>query len=91
MVRGPFAPTLLSVSLAFPTDRAAPAVADEACSELTSGCYVTDGAGLYRTLGQTADADERLVCVEDCVSLEILLVPLDTVLSLDRVARAHSG
>jgi hypothetical protein len=90
MVWAAGAPTLLSVSVAFPTDRTAPATIDEACGELTSGCYVTDGTGLYRTLGQTADADEQLVCVEDCVSLEVLLVPLDTVLSLDRVARAQS-
>ena len=86
MVRGAAALTLISVSIVFPTD----ATIDEAFDELTSGCYVTDGEGLYRTLGRTADPDERLVCVEDCVSLEVLLVPLATVLSLDRVARAQS-
>jgi len=91
MARAPGGPTLLIVSVAFPTDRTEPASTDEVVGELTSGCYVTDGAGLYRTLGRTADADERLVCVEDCVSLEVLLVPLDTVLSLDRVARAQSS
>ncbi len=86
MVQAAGGPTLPFVSIAV----TATATIEETLRELTSGCYVTDGEGLYRTLGRTADPDERLVCVEDCVSLEILLIPLDTVLSLDRVARAQS-
>ena len=50
--------------------------------DLTAGCYLTDEAGLYRTFGRTGDEREQLVCVEDCASLEILLIPLDTVLAL---------
>jgi hypothetical protein len=75
------------MSIAF---RAAPASIDDVFGDVTTACYLTDGEGLYRTLGRTADIDERLVCVEDCVTLQVLLVPLDTVLGLAPVARAET-
>jgi hypothetical protein len=59
--------------------------------DVTADFYLTDGEGLYRTLGQTADENERLVCVEDCVTLDVLLVPLATVLALRPVVSASSG
>jgi hypothetical protein len=77
------------MSVAFPVHQAMPRAID-ALGDVTSDCYVTDGEGLYRTLGRTADAAERLVCLEDCMTLEVLLVPLDTVLSLERVTRAQA-
>lgn len=65
--------------------------AEQAELDMTSACYVTDGEVLYRTLGRTADEIDRLVCVEDCMSLEVLLVPLDTVLALRLVARGDAS
>ena len=59
--------------------------------DVTAGCYLTDEAGLYRSFGRTADEQERLVCLEDCASLEILLIPLDTVLALRLVTPASSS
>jgi hypothetical protein len=78
----------MTVALAFspPRSNAAPVEFD-----VTAGCYLTDEAGLYRTFGRTADEREQLVCVEDCASLEILLIPLDTVLALRLVTPAASS
>jgi hypothetical protein len=61
------------------------------CVDVTADYYLTDGEGLYRTLGRTADDAERLVCVEDCITLKVLLVPLRTVLALRPVVRATIG
>jgi len=75
------------MALAFSQQRPGPAPAN-AGFDVTADYYLTDGEGLYRTLGRTADATEMLVCVEDCGTLDVLLVPLDTVLAMRPVARA---
>ncbi|MGD0196735.1 MAG: hypothetical protein ABSC56_02335 [Solirubrobacteraceae bacterium] len=56
--------------------------------DITADYYVTDGEGLYRTLGPTADIADRLICLEDCITLEVVLVPIATVLALEPVAPA---
>ena len=40
------------------------------------GRYVTDGVDLFRLL-EDADDDQAMVAVEDCRSLEVVLVPAD--------------
>jgi hypothetical protein len=79
------------VPLAYPPCHADPAPSERSELDVSARCYLTDGYGLYRTLGSTADETERLICVEDCVSLEVLLIPLDTVRSLRLVSRERAS
>ncbi|MGO9889896.1 MAG: hypothetical protein ACLP0L_18605 [Solirubrobacteraceae bacterium] len=39
------------------------------------GCYLTDGVNLYRCLGAIANGMCEMVGLEDCRSLEIILLP----------------
>jgi hypothetical protein len=55
--------------------------------DLTSGYYLTDGDSLFRSLGRTPDGAE-LVALEDCRSLEVILVTAAIVDALDPVAIA---
>ncbi|HEU4703296.1 MAG TPA: hypothetical protein VFS37_12510 [Conexibacter sp.] len=47
-----------------------------AADAYVEGCYVTDGVHLFRLLDD-ADDDQTMVAVEDCRSLEIVLVHAD--------------
>ena len=40
------------------------------------GDYVTDGVGLYRLLGAIASDMGQMVGLEDCRSLELILLPI---------------
>lgn len=50
--------------------------ADARCA----GCYVTDGVHLYRLLEPLDEDADGLTGIEDCRSLEIVLVPTGDVL-----------
>lgn len=40
-----------------------------------TGCYLTDGVNLYRCLGAIANRMGEMVGLEDCRSLEVMLLP----------------
>jgi hypothetical protein len=57
----------------------------EPCIDLSSGYYLTDGDSLFRSLGRTPDS-AGLVALEDCRSLEVILVTAAIIDALDPVA-----
>jgi hypothetical protein len=40
------------------------------------GCYLTDGVNLYRCLGAIAGGTGQLVGLENCRSLDLILLPI---------------
>ena len=38
--------------------------------------YLTDGVNLYRFLGAVADGTDQLVALENCRSLDVMLLPI---------------
>ena len=41
-----------------------------------SSRYLTDGVNLYRFLGAVADGTDQLVALENCRSLDVMLLPI---------------
>ncbi len=39
--------------------------------------YMTDGMNLYRVVGEFDGGDGPMVGIEDCLSLEVVLLPVD--------------
>lgn len=66
---------------------------DEACSSHSAtrrGEYLTDGHSLYYSLGAISDAP-GLAGVEDCGTLEVMLLPVEQVAQLRAVRATTRG
>jgi len=53
--------------------------------EARRGCYLTDGLHLYLALGAVGD-DAGLIGLEDCYTLEVILVPVEELDFLELVS-----
>jgi hypothetical protein len=58
--------------------------------EVRRGCYVTDGVHLYYALGPVGDST-GLVGLEDCYSLDVILVPVEELDFLEPVSFDGDG